>query len=315
LKFEKNNNETFVSIGSHKEKSPFLSDAIDYYKKALKLSKNDDFYLYSLGYLYCLTGNNDQGLKFINKAIEIEPNVAIYHIVKGLILEKSESSILQAFNEYKTSLILSPELINSCFYKDFSQRFPVRKQQIIDEAIKELYKSEMNNPINEAKLGSLYLSNEQTDSAFNILSRVTKVIPNINRPWFYLGNIYRQRNDTINMVLCYKRAAFLDYGDVLPVAALADYYCSIKQFKTASDYYKKTLTKWLNAQSYHSNNSQYIYLTKALPNCVMPANILYYLKSTINFNNIKTNVHKIPLSETDKYDFDKLFKLIKYECP
>jgi hypothetical protein len=275
----------------------------------LEISKNDDYYLYNLGILNCLTGDNSSGLKYINKAIDIEPNIAVYHIVKGLILEKVQDSLNSVFNEYSTALVLSPEITDSYFYKELIHRFPQESKKIIDMAIDGLSK-QISNPIIMAKLGKLYLSNNDTANAYKLIVKVTQQMPNLNRPWLYLGIRSKEKKDTSNMKLYYARSAYLDYDDFLPKFSLAEYYNSINQQQTAILYYRETLINWLNTQSFHSNTSEPVYLTKSIPNDLFPSCILYYVKPIIDFDAIQVKINNLDLNDDQKKDFKGLFKLI-----
>ncbi|NOU16246.1 MAG: hypothetical protein HOO91_01625 [Bacteroidales bacterium] len=309
LKYKKEHNDSLLFRNTNGTDVNLITSRACY-NKSFEINNKDDFYLFNLGILSFLTGDKELGLEEIDKAILVEPNIAIYHIVKGLILEKNGDSINSIFNEYTTALILSPELTDSYFYKDFRSRFPVESKQLIQKAIERINKLQLSNPIIMAKLGKLHLANNDTVNANKFLLRVTQIMPNVNRPWLYLGDIGKAKQDTTNMKIYYERSAYLDYGDFLPANSLANYYYSIKRNEIAIEFFKKTLTNWLNIQSQHSNTSENIYLTKSISNNLLPVGILYYIRPIVDFEDIQVKLFELNLSDEQKKEFNLLFSKI-----
>ena len=266
----------YAARGLEYERSDTMAEAIQQYQEACRLSPYDALFQHNLGRLYGMNNQQDSAMIYLSQAIQIDPNDAIYRISKGLIIESQEPE--QAFEEYKQAILLSPDITDSHFFKDLEERNPVKAKEILQNAYEEMLQiqSIRYSSIIEAKLGKLLLSIGETDRAYEILSQVILIHPNLNRPWYYLGFIEQEKGNFETMQTYYKTSLFLAPSDHLPLYALASYYEKGDR-KRADSYYKSAEKAWKNKRSTHSIRCKRMYYMDTEKDDVIPQGLLDYI--------------------------------------
>jgi tetratricopeptide (TPR) repeat protein len=267
----------YANIGLGYERSGNIEKAIEYYKKAEQLVPNDALFLHNLGRLYEMNYQVDSALHYLTQAVEIDPEVAIYHVSKGLVIENQNFE--QAFESYKQAILLSPDIIDSQFFKDLIERYPEETEDLLNDAYIELLhiNSIHYSSIIDAKIGKLQLSTGEIELAFKTLSHITRIHPNLSRPWFYLGVIEKYRGNYEQMLSNYRKSLFLFPSDHLPLYALAYYYENIGEEQTATSYYESAEKAWENRRSVHSSRCKRLYFTDTEKDDVVPDGFLDYI--------------------------------------
>lgn len=72
----------------------------------------------------------------------------------------------------------------------------------------------------QARLGKIMMAEGRTNEARAIFEDVITQLPNMNRPYLYLGNIAEMQCDTAVAINYYETAQKLDEGDLLAIARL-----------------------------------------------------------------------------------------------
>lgn len=277
-----------------------IENAIFNFEKALKLSPEDACFYHNLGWLYYLRKDTSAAKSYFLRATELDPNTALYHISLGIYCE-NQSQLEHALCEYRTAIRLSPDIIESKFFIDLKQRFPAEAFKLIQENISILEERVeiADDMILKAKLAKLYFNSAQIDKSFSLFNEITNTLPNLGRPWLYLGDIYRTRKDSILAEKMYKNAIFLDRRDFLPCQKLGDYYQQNGDKKYAAYYLTRALENWRNVYSQHSIRCQRIYNTVTINNNIIPNGLLHYTKPNIDLEETSSNISKL-YAEIDK---------------
>lgn len=254
-----------------------LDKSIREYKRALNLNPFDDIFYHNISWLHLYYGNTDSALFYVNKAIEISPSTSIYHVSRGLFME-SIGRLESAFEEYKYALRLKPVILNSEFYKDLSSKYPEQTDsitQVVKIELKMLIDS-TNSPIYKSRLGILYFYCGQIEKAKNILNEAVEQLPNLNRPWYFLGKI--SECCQLDSLGCnyFKKSLFLDPKDYLAPLSLGDYYFQNNDTLQAISYYTNSLYNIIYLQSDHFGKNWRMYHVNTLPNNIIPRWLLSY---------------------------------------
>jgi O-antigen ligase/Tfp pilus assembly protein PilF len=254
-----------------------LMQAIQFYRKACQLSPADAMFQHNLGWLYQINQQPDSAIIYLSQAIKLEPNVALYHISRGLIEESL--NLEKAFNLYRQAILLSPDIIDSQFFMNLRGRYPVEADGLLRSASDKLSErlSIQYSSILEAKNGKILLALGDIERAYQAFSHVTQIHPNLNRPWYYWGLIEYKKGSFDRMQICYKKSLFLSPFDHLPLYAFAGYYEEIEEKEISGSYYKAAEKAWENKRSSHSSQCKRMYFEDTEKDDVIPNGFLDYI--------------------------------------
>lgn len=254
-----------------------LTRSISKYKKACELNPYDAFYLNNLGWLYFMENQADSAINCISQAITVDPTIALFHISKGLMMERND--VVRAFDEYKKALILSPDILDSRFFNNLESKNPEKSNILVNQVYNELHILQLQNdsPIIKARMGRVMLELNKVDSAYYIFKEVTCELPNLNRAWYNLGLICEKKGMTIDMLVCYQKSIYLDFKDYLPKYKLAKYYDQIKDVRNALYYHRTARRCWLDRLSEHSFRSKKIYYLETVKDDIIPNGFNQYI--------------------------------------
>ena len=267
----------YATKGLGYERKGDYTNAIQFYKKACQLNARDAMLLHNLGMLYKMNLQPDSAMNCIVQAIVVDPGTAIYHISKGLLIEKQ--NVKEAFESYKLAVLLSPDIIDSHFFKDLKEVYPSESENLLNDAYSELLQLDSihKSSIIEAKIGKLQLSIGETELAYKALCHVSQIHPNLNRPWYYLGLIEQKKGNIEIMLADYKKSLYLSPFDHLPLYALSSYYQKIEDNRTADSYFKAAEKAWKNKRSVHSARCKQMYYMDTEKDDVIPDGFLDYI--------------------------------------
>lgn len=223
------------------------------YIRAIKLNLFEDILYHNIAWLYFYEENIDSALININQAINLLSNSSLYYVTNGMFLERINPS--QSFASYKEAIKLSPDIVDSPFFDELKHRKDNTSEPLINNAIRELRSYQLSDysTIIQARIGKLLLDKGETDSAKYVFKGVLNELANLNRPWFYQGKIYEMQDSVKEMLDCYKKANFLDFGDYLPRVQLAKYYWN-KGDTINAKYYEETSFNYFGSYGTESSN-------------------------------------------------------------
>ncbi len=250
-------------------------DIIQFYQSALQFNPADDGYHFNLGWIYWLMGDDEQALIHFNEAIRIEPNFAIYHIGLGLLHEKLKHPI-SAVSEYLNAIRLSPDILDSPFYQGLSASYRISIENSIGNLIAEL-EQKGDSPIYHGRLAKLYLYQGRLNEAESLLVRLTTQVPNLSRPWLWLGIVHRQRRQFGAMIRCCQKSAFVNSHDYLPCWVMGQYYASVDDEQDADYCFLQVRKKIKEQYSEHYFRAQYIYRMAGIKKDWIPNGLYEYI--------------------------------------
>jgi tetratricopeptide (TPR) repeat protein len=255
------------------------------YIRAIELNPYEDIFYHNIAWLYFYEENVDSALININRAVNLSSNSSLHYITKGLFLENINPS--QAFDSYKEAIKLSPDVIDSPFFQELKRSKVINLKTLIQIAINELenYQNSKYSTIIQAKIGKLLLSSEKIDAAWNTFQKVLNELPNLNRPWLYLGNIYDAQGKGIEMLECYNKSVFLDFHDYLPRKQLAKYYWSKDDTIKARYNEELSLKYFRNYSTESSNKSMRKYFQRVAKDDLIPLGLNQYITPSLKDNN------------------------------
>ena len=267
----------YATKGLEYERSDAIEESIRQYQEACRLSPYDALFQHNLGRLYWINHQQDSAIMYLSQAVKTDPNDAIYRISKGLIIESKKPE--QAFEEYKQAILLSPDIVDSHFFRDLKERNPAQTEKILQNAYEELLQiqSVQYSSIIEAKTGKILLALGDTDAAFKALTHVTQIHPNLSRPWYYLGFIEQEKGNFDTMQAHYKTSLFLAPVDYLPLYALAAYYENRGDQQRTDSYNKSAEKAWKDKRSAHSIRCKRMYYKDTEKDDVIPQGFLDYI--------------------------------------
>jgi tetratricopeptide (TPR) repeat protein len=194
-----------------------LNAAIFNFEKAYSLNPDDMCICHNLGLLYQSIGKNQDAEFYLKRAYSLSKENSMILINLGLLYENS-NRMGEAIEAYSEAIVYSPEIIDSQFYTDLIRKNTSLSANILDKSITYLEKDTIgDNPINLARLGKMYLAQENISDAEKLFHKVITQLPNLNRPWFYLGQIAFTKKDSILAKEYFSKAELLDPSDVLPI--------------------------------------------------------------------------------------------------
>jgi len=197
--------------------SPNLNRALYYFIQAQRINPNDSRFCLNLGFLYSMKGEDSKGISFLERTINLSNN-NYASLCLGLIYER-KGQLSNAKNLFVKSIASAPEIIESQFFRDLESRDSVFSNLILESAKKQLSINYLKtkDPLIQAKLGKVLLSLHDITKAKTLLNGVSKLMPNLNRPWLYLGYIAELEHDSVTAKRYYQKAQVLDETDSLSI--------------------------------------------------------------------------------------------------
>lgn len=261
----------------------YITLALENYESAIKINPTDGLFYCNAAWLHCISGNTIEAEYFIVKAIGNAPYRSEYHIMQGVIYEKS-GQIEKSLECYKKAVKLSPEICFSDFYSDLSARRHAEIREIVVEVSREL-KEEVeltDNPIFKARLALLYMVMSKIDYAKSLYLETLDEMPGLNRPWLYLGYIFMHEGKKTDAWNSWNKSYFIAPMDYLYDSMIAEYYD--QEGKQIDAKYAQILSdsKKQRILSTHASKSLYIYKEKSYNNDFLPKDFLIYIKPDTN---------------------------------
>jgi O-antigen ligase/tetratricopeptide (TPR) repeat protein len=263
----------FATVECKNNDCKTIKEAIRFYRKACQICPFDALFQHNLGWLYQMNRQPDSAMICLSQAIKLDINNALYYISMGLLLENKCPS--QAFDVYQQAILLSPDIVDSRFFKYLQKIYPIETENLLKN-IYDILESAQYSSVIEAKKGKIALSLGNS-RAYDILNHVVQVHPNLSRPWYYLGWIEQRKGNFDAMKGYYKKSLFLMPYDHLPQYALASYYKSTGEKRKANSYYKTAERAWKNKRSVHSARSKRLYYRDTERDDVLPCGLLDYI--------------------------------------
>lgn len=202
----------------------YTDSAINCFNKAIELSEGDWLFNLNLALLLLVKGQNIEAEHVMNTSTQRGYVEYPAFTLLGILSERNGDSIL-AMEWYTKTIIISPAILDSRFFIDLSARRITLANNSVIEAERHLENeyNETGDPLLAAKLGKLKMYFQNYDSAELLLNAALAQLPTLNRPWYYLGRIAEEKNDSVKALKCFRMAANLDPSDILPLLKMSYY--------------------------------------------------------------------------------------------
>lgn len=212
-------------------------------KKAEKVKTQDPQYQYNIGLFYLNDGNIDEAIKYLHKAISLNPNYD--HALCSLGLAYSmKGNFEESVRHLKKCLSISPNLTEAHNYLGVAYQ----EMGLIDEAEKEFriavldinYKSR-NLPY--YNLSRLYLTKGNLQEALNYVEKSLEISNNFRMAHNLKGIILERLLRYEEAIESYKKALMKLEGDVNINFNLAVAYFKNSELEKAKEIFKKIYPK------------------------------------------------------------------------
>ena len=185
-----------------------------------RLTPDEDGAWDRLAWIYIRNDDIPDAATAEQNAISICGNDYTYHLMMGIIREKA-SQIELARRSYSRAVGLYPRLLYSEFWADLSRRNSILASGALADALENtdpVQGGEEQLRANHARL--LFVAGEYT-AALTQAERMLNELPCASGPWELKGELDEDEGESLNAILDYKRAIFLDPMDPLPRIRLA----------------------------------------------------------------------------------------------
>lgn len=310
-----NNKAIEFSLLPKLEKYPidttWLKTSIAYYDTALSLVGADGLYCQNLAWLYLLKKNFELAGAYFSRSVAIDCNNPEAFIGLGLLYE-IRSDTLQALKYYEKAILTNPDLAASPFYEELKHRLPEHSKIILQNCAKELYTVSLGNPdpIELGRLGAIcYYLGCYNDSEI-ILRKATQALPNLNRPWYYLALLRQtKRNNDADVLAYFQKAALLDPRDYLVNAEIGKLYQKLEKKHLAITHYKRAMKNYIQYKDRHFSKSLDMYNAHPFNDETIPFGLNDYIRPYLDIYELSGTISKLSLSVGNLNDHE-LFKRI-----
>ena len=230
------------------------------YRRALQLNDRDAVAHHNLAWLDHLLGQNDEARREWERAVELDPEMAIYHLSLGMLLDEAGNA-LSADQQYVAAMERTPAILDSPFFTRYRARSPERADAVVQQAITqtELRLGSTNDPILKARLGKLYLYRGNLQRAGELLEGAARDLPNLPLVWFNLGEVRRLQGRREEAWSCYGKARFLDGSLAGPVLRIAEMYRESGQRNPALENFRTAAQKWAHVNPVTAAHNNRLY--------------------------------------------------------
>ena len=232
--------EMFESSLSH-SRCP-NKEAVNEFLTVLELNPNDPLAAHSLGWLAFHRGDCVLARHYFERANLTDPTEPLFNISKAL-LHAYESEDSLSIVHFARSVKVSPAILEGILWTEMKTRFPGIMKKSEELAVAELRTdfAESGSPVSAARLAKILMQVGKGGEAKSLLYSVTAEMPNMGRPWLYLGDL--QVDDGPSKEMAYTKAMFIDEGDYLPKLRLAVLYESRFEFERAIIWYRRAVSE------------------------------------------------------------------------
>ncbi|MDY6935187.1 MAG: tetratricopeptide repeat protein [Spirochaetota bacterium] len=234
--------EIYYYIGKTYEEIDKLNLAIIYYKRANELRQSVEMMIH-IGYLYNLTNNFKESVRYFDVAINLEPKNSKTYFYKGLAYSRN-NNYNQAELLFKKAIELQSE--NDMYH--FYLATVLEKLHRLDESIDSLKTAIKYNPQNARAcnyLGYLYADqNKNLDESIDLIQTALKIEPLNGAYLDSLGWAYYRKGDYQLALekLLEAEQQLINNGTPDPVVYdhIGDTYQKIGDMKKAFEYWNKS---------------------------------------------------------------------------
>ena len=200
-----------IEHGLKKEDRTAILDAIEDYRRAIVLNSRDAVAHQNVAWLEHLLGDDKRAAENWETAIAIDPGSPIFHVSFGMFLDETGEKS-RADEEYETAIDLSPSTVDSQYFARYHSRDSVEASSVVAAVVGKLEKQlqRAKDPIIEARLGKLYLFQDDLSRASRLLEDAAQQLPNLPLVWMNLGDVRKRQGNLAAAMGYYRKANFID---------------------------------------------------------------------------------------------------------
>ena len=215
------------------------------YNKALGLNSRDAVAYHNLGWLEHLLGDDAVAAMDWKAAAEVDPANAVFHLSYGMFLDEIGNK-MKAKEEFQNAIELSPSTVDSPFFMRYQIRDPDSAVSVLAAVISALRRKleQGNDPIVEAKLGKLCLSQGDLSLATSLLEDAARQLPNLSLVWMNLGEVREKQGRLVDAMDCYKRANVVDGSLAGPFLRMGELELRNSGKAAASGNFSQAIEHW-----------------------------------------------------------------------
>jgi tetratricopeptide (TPR) repeat protein len=266
------------------ENAERVKRAITSYRQALELNPGDDWYYNNLGWLHSYLQEQEESIECMKRAINLDGDNTIHHLSLGLLYERYHQPQL-AYPEYQKAVQNSPSVLDSEFFADLRRRNSHAATEIIERVTDSLENAigADSDPLIQAKLGKMYLFKGSIHQAIELLRESTRQMPTLHLAWLNLGEAYEQIGAETEMILCYRKAAFINPAEGRVWERLGKHWYRKGQLIQTAESYRRALTSAINITSSHAGRSLLIYMASdVIRNDAIPQELLSFCRPKLD---------------------------------
>lgn len=216
-----------------------INEAIDSYKKAIKLAPDQMFPWNNLGNLYSELGSNDEAIVSFKKAVEYDPTDAVSWNGFGNVYRRM-GRIDESVAAYQKAIELAPTYANP--WNGLGNVYESTER--IEDAISAYRKAiELNqrfiNPW--LRLGDISGKERRNEQAITAYQKAIEIDPKNARVWNDLGNVYLYAGLPEEAINSFNRAIELDRGYGWPYSNLALAFSYSGRYQEAILLYQRSI--------------------------------------------------------------------------
>lgn len=192
--------------------STYLNRAALYFGQAIQMNDYDNRLKYYQAVVKVRQRKTLLAEELITKLARQSPANTLYRLAL-FRLQYERGEVDSAAENLTQAILLSPQLLDTQYWNDITSADSAFGENIISRLRRNIHESKAENPIIQAKQGKILLALGDIAGSQRMLERVIIRMPNLSRPWCYLGLIYRSMDKDSVGSLYIERALVLDPGD------------------------------------------------------------------------------------------------------
>lgn len=196
--------------------------AFDVFSHCLAIDSTASSVLYELSNFYEQLNRPDRAVDLLKRAVANSRDNFTYKIALASISRDLEM-YTEAAEEYEALVKENPGKPELNYYLAdvYTRQGEVMKAIAAYDALEE--SMGMNEAITLQKY-KLYASLEQEEKAFDEIRKLAEKFPRESRYRILMGDLYLEKNDTVQAKACYDRAHEIDPSDPYYIVSMANYY-------------------------------------------------------------------------------------------
>ncbi len=235
----------------------------------------------NMGWLYLLNGRPEDACDVWEQGLLYKPDATTLLLSLGMVDELQQDRE-NAARLYAEALAYAPYTVESPFFADLTRRDKDLATGALERAITKLDtpQATLKEHVQLAKL--LYTTGKDNERAQLLLEEAVKTVPNLNRAWLTLGDLYYRQGQLAKAESCFKKSFLLDNTDYLASLRLYRVYRQ-KNNSTLQEQYRKRALLIYRQRMAQVENLNGVLFYEYLPDVQYPMNVNTYLYPSIVF--------------------------------